>query len=154
MVMLYFLYSFVYHYKLDKCNKVIFFAILDGGIYNVSLKNLNPTLENSELFSSQNVLYSNSTVTILITDISPSLGFLIVQTHSYKYNLTLSYKRNLDIRYHVNGTNIGLAVENSSSKLLYISNYDFNNISFYFSIHAYYKHGQYLQIKIYHLKIM
>lgn len=107
------------------------------------MKDLSPTLENSEIFYFQNVSYPNSTITVSITDISPSLDFLIVQTHSYKHNLTLSYEQDLDLKYHVNGINIGLVVEKSSSKQLYISNSNLNNVTFYFSIHAYFENGQY-----------
>lgn len=95
------------------------------------------------MFSSQNILYPNSTIIVSITDIPPSFGFLIMQSHSYKHNLTLSYQKNLDIRYHANGTNIGLVIEKSTTKLFYITNYHFNNVSFYISIHAYFKNGQY-----------
>lgn len=118
------------------------FKFLDGDIYNVSLKGLNPTSENSEVYSSQNVLYRGSTIIVSITDISPTIGFLITQCHSYKHNLTISYISNLNSNHHTDGTNVGLVIEKSTSKLFNITNHGSKNVTFYFSIHAYSKNGE------------
>ncbi|XP_077283895.1 transmembrane 7 superfamily member 3-like [Arctopsyche grandis] len=134
--------------------KIVYFFILftlksmtctkwdDGEIVNISLNNSIPTLYNSEVFSLTTTLSALSTVTVSIADISLLLGFLIVQVHSFKKDFILSFSRNLSIANYVNGTNLGLMLEATNPKALYIINNSPNEtLDLYFSIHAYYKNA-------------
>ncbi|PSN33848.1 hypothetical protein C0J52_24247 [Blattella germanica] len=76
--------------------------------YNVSLLNYNVTNTAGHVIKSIKHLTPFSSITINVMEIPTDVRFIIVQTHAFQYDVTLSYNSSLEPHMYVNGTNIGL----------------------------------------------
>lgn len=75
------------------------------------------------LSRSQTIL--NIEYSLDLKEINKSSNFILVQVHSFLYNVSLSYDSKLKNGNHFNGSNIGTTVFESSSKLFV---FNFNNV--------------------------
>ncbi|XP_015432011.1 PREDICTED: transmembrane 7 superfamily member 3-like isoform X2 [Dufourea novaeangliae] len=98
-------------------------ALYDGSVLQMPLTNL----ASSEPFIKQITIAPSSNTTFNVTNVSSSASFIIVQVHTYQYNVTLSYDK--DHLHKVSnrsvfGSNIGLYVKAGSSIVtqLYLRN--------------------------------
>ena len=91
----------------------------------------------------------NATHVIQVTDVPKEVSFVVVQVHSYKYNMWMSYDNfeNNQLRgQYVIGTNIGLFVQNKMFGSLievYILNQNLLNVSCLIAVVAYSNNGKY-----------
>lgn len=104
-------------------NDVIFFS--DGGYVNISLENYNTSSIAGHLIKDVKQILPLSTIILNVIRIPETVRFIVVQAHTFQYNVTLSYDAILSPHSFINGTNLGLVQlisKSQSNATFYIQN--------------------------------
>ncbi|PNF21549.1 hypothetical protein B7P43_G12734 [Cryptotermes secundus] len=104
-------------------NDIIFFS--DGGYVNISLENYNTSSIAGRLIKDVKQILPLSTIILNVIRIPETVRFIVVQAHTFQYNVTLSYDAILSPHSFINGTNLGLVQlisKNQSNATFYIQN--------------------------------
>lgn len=97
-----------------------------------------PTATNSEVYSKMVQLDNVSSLILQVVGVSPLIKFMVMQAHSYKHNITVSYSPKFNQTNHVDGTNLGLVYEDNDPNMFCIRSDNLNtSVNVYFSVHAY-----------------
>lgn len=112
---------------------LILYSLADE-IYTLSLANY--TGLNSESTTKEIVILGNTEVGVVINDIPVGANFLVVQVHSYIYNVSLTY---LGEAKSLLGTNIGFVYTVTALQLpvFYIANDNAANVTFLLAVIGY-----------------
>lgn len=97
----------------------------DGGYVNISLENYNTSSAVGRLIKDVKQILPLCTVVLNVVRIPETVRFIVVQAHTFQYNVTLSYNANLSPHSFINGTNLGLVQlinKNQSNAEFYIQN--------------------------------
>lgn len=112
-----------YVFSFSSNDIIIFFS--DGGYVNISLENYNTSSVAGRLIKDIKQILPLSTIILNVIGIPETVRFIVVQAHTFQYNVTLSYKSILSPHSFINGTNLGLVQlinKNQSSAKFYIQN--------------------------------
>lgn len=97
----------------------------DDAYLNISLENYNITSAAGRLIKDTKLLPPFSTVILNVMKIPETIRFIIVQAHTFQFNVTLSYNDILNPHSFINGTNLGLVQlidESQTDTKFYIRN--------------------------------
>jgi len=97
----------------------------DDAYLNISLENYNITSAAGHLIKDTKLLPPFSTVILNVMKIPETIRFIVVQAHTFQFNVTLSYNDILNPHSFINGTNLGLVQlidENQTDAKFYIRN--------------------------------
>lgn len=125
----------------------VFFS--DNNI-TVSLKSLNIVKNDvsidNEIIEDLIVLPPTSIYSLHITDIPSSVYFIVLQAHSYLYNVTLSYNRVKREHTYITGYNVGLVqiIGSLGTAQFYVANNNTFNVTMLMTVVAYGKSGEYI----------
>lgn len=94
----------------SKLNNFFFYHLGNNFTYSINLDKYNKTSTEDQAFTELISLKGNSNNIINVVNIPIEVSFVIIQVHSYLYNVSMSYDNDLSIkpRNSVSGTNIGL----------------------------------------------
>lgn len=120
----------------------------DDAYLNISLENYNITSAQGHLIKDTKLLLPFSTVILNVVKIPETIRFIIVQAHTFQFNVTLSYNDTLNPHSFINGTNLGLVQlidENQTGAEFYIRNENARpNVSVLITVQGYGEEGKVL----------
>jgi hypothetical protein len=135
--------SVVGYFELLICVTILF---SDDAYMNISLQNYNVTSAAGHLIKDTKQLPPFSTVILNVMKIPETVRFIIVQTHAFQFNITLSYNDILNPHSFINGTNLGLVQlidENQTDAKFYIRNENARpNVSVLITVQGYGEEGK------------
>lgn len=94
---------------------VSLFSVVVVQVISVDLSNYSPAVGNN-IFKYRDVL-AEGNVEIQVKNVADSVGFLVIQVHSYLYPVQLSTEENGGAASSINGTNVGLVQVTNSANL-------------------------------------
>jgi hypothetical protein len=114
---------------------------------NISLENYNTSSVAGHLIKDMKQILPLSTIILNVIRIPETVRFIIVQAHTFQYNVTLSYNPVLAPHSFINGTNLGLVQlidKNQSDAKFYIQNANARpNISVLMTVQGYAEGGKF-----------
>jgi len=120
----------------------------DDAYLNISLENYNITSAAGHLIKDTKLLPPFSTVILNVMKIPETVRFIVVQAHTFQFNVTLSYNDILNPHSFINGTNLGLVHlidENQTDAKFYIRNENARpNVSVLITVQGYGEEGKIL----------
>lgn len=137
-----------------KISKLCFqFIIADGEVLNFSLLNYDVNTAAGRVIDIIVDITPMSKIVVNITNIPPSSSFLLLQSHSYMYDIILSFNKILTQGSFINGTNIGLVREptGQTSVTFYLQNGGGATVSVLVAVQAYGADGMYNICLILHI---
>ncbi|XP_015518773.2 transmembrane 7 superfamily member 3 isoform X1 [Neodiprion lecontei] len=85
---------------------------IDTKTVTISLENYDKFYKNEQAFTELIILAEKTVVqTIEVVQIPDVVSFLVVQIHTYQYNISLAYDKNFSPRRYTSGTNLGLVID-------------------------------------------
>ena len=120
----------------------------DDAYLNISLENYNITSAAGQLIKDTKQLPPFSAIILNVTKIPETIRFIIVQAHTFQFNVTLSYNDILKPHSFINGTNLGLVQlidENQTTAKFYIRNENARpNVTVLITVQGYGEEGKVL----------
>jgi len=120
----------------------------DEAYLNISLENYNITSAAGRLIKDTKLLPPFSTVILNVVKIPETIQFIVVQAHTFQFNVTLSYNDILIPHLFINGTNLGLVQlidEKQTDAKFYIRNGNERpNVSVLITVQGYGEEGKVL----------
>jgi hypothetical protein len=123
---------------------------------NISLENYNTSSVAGHLIKDMKQILPFSTIILNVIRIPETIRFIIVQAHTFQYNVTLSYNAVLAPHSFINGTNLGLVQlinKNQNNAKFYIQNRNARpNISVLMTVQGYAEGGEFSYCSCYYVR--
>ena len=124
------------------------FNFADDQQDTISLKNYVQNATKAQAFIQRSLISAKTKDKLTIIDIPIDVSFIIVQIHTFQYNVSISFNENYvqPLKDIVFGTNIGLFVDVSekNSTEVYVKNHNIKNVEALFVAVAYTRDGKFI----------